>query len=365
MITARTEDVSMKILYAVLFGSLILLFVGIIFMAWAYRPILTLRNAVQVLATDNADLTQRITITNNDDIGKISRGVNLFVERIQTILRDCKGSIDSNSQQIEKMQDTYSDNSRSLQHHLLDIASVATAVSQMSMASEEIARSSSGTVLLTQQAIAEIEASFTIVDEAVNRVSKLETEFGEMAISVSQMIEDVRNIDSTLSIIEAIAEQTNLLALNAAIEAARAGGHGRGFAVVADEVRLLASRTQQSTLEITAMLQKLRQGSDTVVCSLSATQESCSETSGITESINQALQAMDGVINKITGQANQIAAATQEQQHVCQEVSVNMDKMNTIAKQLDIESELANQRMMKLVESNTKIEAAIDRFVLR
>jgi methyl-accepting chemotaxis protein len=88
----------------------------------------------------------------------------------------------------------------------------------------------------------------------IKGIEGLAIDIEQAAAVVRELEQDSENIGSVLDVIQGIAEQINLLALNAAIEAARAGKQGRGFAVVADEVITLASRTQDSTQQIQAII---------------------------------------------------------------------------------------------------------------
>jgi methyl-accepting chemotaxis protein len=150
----------------------------------------------------------------------------------------------------------------------------------------------------------------------------------------------VKNISTSLAVIQDIAEQTNLLALNAAIEAARAGDQGRGFAVVADEVRKLASRTQDSTGEIHAMIEQLKAASDAAVRAMDSSQNRSVSTVQEANAAAKALEQIQQSIGTIMDMNSLIATATEEQSLVGQEIS---QRIVVISDQSSQSADLANE----------------------
>ena len=156
-------------------------------------------------------------------------------------------------------------------------------------------------------------------------------EIGQAAGSVTELAQQVASIDQVLAVIRSISGQTNLLALNAAIEAARAGDMGRGFAVVADEVRTLASRTQASTDEIQQMILRLKNGAENAVASMHAGQAATGTGVQASQRTGQSLGAITEQVEAISDMNTQVAAATEEQTSVTEEITHNVQGIADLA----------------------------------
>jgi len=208
---------------------------------------------------------------------------------------------------------------------------VATAVHEMGLTVQEIARNASNAAQASQGARSEAMEARKVVGDSISHIEKMSGEIGHAAESVTDLAQQVASIDKVLAVIRSISEQTNLLALNAAIEAARAGEMGRGFAVVADEVRTLASRTQASTNEIQQMIQGLKTGAENAVSSMHAGQAATGVGVQASQRTGQSLGAITEQVEAISDMNTQVAAATEEQSSVTEEITHNVQGIADLA----------------------------------
>nr|WP_085707417.1 methyl-accepting chemotaxis protein [Pseudomonas sp. B35(2017)] len=250
----------------------------------------------------------------------------------------------------------------SQQREMTDL--VATAVHEMGLTVQEIARNASGAAEASQVAQAEAHQASGIVGESTAHIEKMAEEIGTAGHSVGELAEHVSSIDQVLAVIRGISQQTNLLALNAAIEAARAGESGRGFAVVADEVRTLAGRTQNSTDEIQQMIQGLKQGAETAVSSMRAGQAATQTGVDASQRTNQSLEAIASQIERISDMNSQVATATEEQSSVTEEINRNVQGIADLAHFTSSETHRCQQDCQTLRQVCDELTAQVGNFRL-
>merc|ERR1711916_152255 len=215
--------------------------------------------ALRDIAEGEGDLTRRLEVRSNDEVGELCRWFNVFIQRIHDIVADVAEivrTLDTSSQQL---MTTTRDTEKGVVRQQSEIQQVVTAVREMAAVVSQVAESVSQAAENAEQADSESANGRQVVVSTMSQIESLSHDINAASVVIDKLQQETDNIGSVLDVIRGIAEQTNLLALNAAIEAARAGEQGRGFAVVADEVRTLASRTQESTQEINAMIEVLLQ----------------------------------------------------------------------------------------------------------
>ncbi|WP_354623106.1 methyl-accepting chemotaxis protein [Psychromonas sp. MME2] len=361
----HTASLNNKISIVTLGFGLFIMCLGLLIIMFTYRPIVALRELIEDLGQGDADLTMRLNSKTNDDIGRISKGVNNFVARLQSMMLEVRDSSLKSTQEIDELQAQTTANKALTNSHNKEIELAVTAITEMSTTASTVAANADNAVKQTGTALNATKNSKQIVEEAVNSVDDLTSEFDKMAESINVMVTDVDQIGIVLNVIGAIAEQTNLLALNAAIEAARAGEQGRGFAVVADEVRALAARTQKSTAEITAMLNQLQSGSSKVVNALDETRARCLNTSSNTNKIHESLDVVIQSVATISELNEQISQSANEQREVSGEIDQNMSVMQDMVLRLDNDSESAVGKMRHLSETNDALGKLVNQFKLQ
>ncbi len=295
------------------------------------RPIRQVTSALVEIGGGGGDLTRRLDESRADELGDLARGFNRFIGSLRGLI----GDVLNTSQQLrvavgqvaEVVDNTATRAGR--QHEMTDM--VATAVHEMGLTVQEIARNASSAAQASKDARDEAVQAGQVVGDSIAHIEKMSREIGHAAESVTDLAQQVASIDKVLAVIRSISEQTNLLALNAAIEAARAGEMGRGFAVVADEVRTLASRTQASTDEIQQMILGLKSGAETAVNSMHAGQAATGTGVQASQRTGQSLNAITEQVEAISGMNAQVAAATEEQSSVTEEITHNVQGIADLA----------------------------------
>jgi methyl-accepting chemotaxis protein len=249
-------------LYGALYSQLLVVFIAIAACAFLlsllcrvlFIPLTHVSNALALIAQGGGDLTQRINIKTNDEVGELANNFNTFVGSLQALIKHVRGQA-GELEQLAQFDASSSDKAVSdLQQQKEEITLVATAVAEMAFSTKEIASHAEQTAKTVYSSSAQTENGRSLVINSRTSINKLAQEMVQANEVINDLHQHAQAIDGILSTIQSIAEQTNLLALNAAIEAARAGDQGRGFAVVADEVRVLSQRTQSSTEEIKTMI---------------------------------------------------------------------------------------------------------------
>ncbi|MBL4287195.1 methyl-accepting chemotaxis protein [Vibrio fluvialis] len=285
------------------------------------RPLELFSHSIRAFASGDADLTARMESFKAPEFNNLSKDFNTFVDSLQALIKQVRTVSQQVVEESVAMNQRASESAQLSSGQQKETEQVATAMTEMTTTAEEISNNASQAAESARTADDNVNVAHKVVVATANSVSGLSEEIAQASIVISRLEGDVKNIASSLDVIQEIAEQTNLLALNAAIEAARAGDQGRGFAVVADEVRKLASRTQDSTGEIHDMIQRLKAASDDAVDVMGRSQKRSVDTVSQANSATDALQLIRDSVQNILDMNALIATATSQQSVVGQEIS--------------------------------------------
>lgn len=330
-----------------------------------YRPILTLKKVIIDLSKGNGDLTHRLPVTSNDDLGLISEGINIFIGNLQSLMLDVSRSSEQISQSVDQLKNQTDENNIVLLAHSTETDQIVAAIEEMSATANDVASNASEASQFTQTTSSQIADSKTVVTEATETVSQLVNDVDNTAASITEIGAYTADITSVLQVIGDIADQTNLLALNAAIEAARAGEQGRGFSVVADEVRALAARTQTSTAEIKDTLSKLHLGTAASITAMDTTKSTCEDSAGKTSLVAKKLDDIVDSVSFINDLNTQIATAAEEQSSVTGEITRNMTAIRDMVRDLSTNGEVTTNEAINLATYNSQLKSVVSQFKLQ
>ena len=321
-------------------------------------------HALHDIAHGEGDLTVHINTHSKDEVGQLAQNFNQFVARLHGIvsrLRDVTIELAAQSRAQAAGAQARSQRVRQQQD---EIVMVATAVTEMASATQEIAGNAEFAANTAGDAVRLAVAGQSQVGQSQRSITGLAGEVSDASQTIHELDGHAQQISGILATISGIAEQTNLLALNAAIEAARAGEQGRGFAVVADEVRVLSRRTHDSTAEIQQMIEALQQTTRKAVGGMETSRQLAGTSVEDAEAANLSLGRINEAIGAISDMATQIAAAAEEQTSVTGEISRNTENIRHVSQTLAEQAREEASQAAELKSLTERLEQEIGRFRL-
>ncbi len=310
----------------------------------------------------SGDLTHKLDQSSQDEFGELARNCNNLINSLTNLISGIRSRAEQLAAASEQTSAVTTQTTGSIQDQKSQIAQVATATTEMHSTSQMVTQSAEDTLSQIKHADSEAQKVRKISLENKGTIEVLAADVQQAADVINKLHQDSASIGGILDVIRGVADQTNLLALNAAIEAARAGEQGRGFAVVADEVRTLASRTQESTQEINAMIEVLQAGAEKAVAVMNQGKEQTSVCVTQTEKATAALDLITDAVHKAHDVSSQIEQSAREQNVVSQEISERLESIVGIAEETSVGAQQTSQSSHEVAKLAEELQQSIQQF---
>lgn len=319
--------------------------------------------ALSIASGDLSHKLERNKIS-NDELGELADACQDMQSKLQLLVGNISMTSEQLATAIEEVSAISEQTSQGMLQQQSQIELIAAAMNQMQSTVDEVACNTEQASSNADSTKLESQGGLDVVENSIAKTHAAKDMVANTGRMVEQLEADSANISVVTDVIQGIAEQTNLLALNAAIEAARAGEQGRGFAVVADEVRTLASRTQESTEEITAIITQLQQLSKQTVNATQQSSELIDTCVEQTQDAGNSIKNIQSNIENIAYMNMQIASACSEQSSVTQELHRNVETINLSSHEVAEGAKQTATACLSLSELATGLQQEVTKFRL-
>ncbi|MDA1536773.1 methyl-accepting chemotaxis protein [Bacillus cereus group sp. BY17LC] len=373
----KIDQSSLQIEYVV-FLSLVICIIAAIILAWWFsgklvKPIQQIDSKLKELSSQEGDLTARLQVNSNDEIGTIATSFNKMLENLQHIInRVQKTSVEVHSasenmlektnisrEATIKVQSSMSNLNESIQSQASSMEESSTAMDDMAVSVQRIAESASSVTELAVATSEQANDGSSVIQKSVSQMTTIHDAVNATSEVVERLITHTKYIDTAVQSISNIAEQTNLLALNASIEAARAGEQGKGFAVVADEVRKLAEQSKTAATDINQLLHQIQQDTETASSMMSQGRSEAFEGIHVIREAGNSFTTIVEQVNKVSTQMQDISATAEEMAASAEEMNASLNNIASISTEVSSETAATAQSAeQKVITMNEMTQTA-------
>jgi len=342
-------------------GLAALILVGIPVFRAIMRPLELTRRTMDDI-TEHRDLTRRVPVKSDDEIGRMVRGFNRLVDQLQSSMQDIQSRMQGARSAVESLSTAAQQVATSSSNQSGSTSAMAASIEEMTVSISTISSSAGDAQAMAHQA-------GEISDQGGQIIERTAAEMGTIAQTVTQASQVIQTlgsesqqISSIVQVIKEVADQTNLLALNAAIEAARAGEHGRGFAVVADGVRKLAERTAQSTGEISAMINKMQVSSGEAVAEMDRVVQQVKSGQALAQDAGERIQSIRAETGRVSQAITEISNALKEQSEASQDIARHVESIAQMTDENNAAAEETAAGVQRLEQMAKEVNQIVTQF---
>ncbi len=307
------------------------------------------------IAHGDGDLTKRLDIASEDEVGELAKWFNTFIEKLQGIIKEMAGSVETLASSSTELSAISEQMTQSITNVSEKSQTVSTAAEEMNANMNNVAASmeqtSTNTTLVASSAeemsatIGEIahsaENARSVSDDAANKASSASGNMDKLGVAANA-------IGKVIETITEISEQVNLLALNATIEAARAGEAGKGFAVVANEIKELAKQTAAATQDIKDKIEAI-QGTTSVTVS------QITEITGVIKNVNDVVSGIATAVEEQSAATREIVNNVTQASQGIQEVNENVNQSSLVSSEISKDISNVSVSMNEMTGSSNQV----------